>query len=179
MDYVVPHQGMVSAAAMAEERTYRKVVGKTGRTWLVSTDSMEGEADHIYVEGSPKDYPRGFGGDTLKFRLVDGSVKVLTGPWQSNSEALFADTDIDVRDKHRTFVVVGERWEFEGVTRTIKNVLYIDRPGSVIGRFDRGDEIAQNVADRCQRPVVLYSRSSGGSSSKTVNPTPKETSTPV
>jgi len=177
MDYTVKDRQMTCASAEAEKCTYVMQVGKSGRRWLYP-DCGSNSASHIYVEGEKNS--QGFGGRTLTFKLTpdqlveNGEIK-LKGPWHSNSEALFEDTGVDLRDTHVTFVVVSKGREHLdmgecGWYKTVMtDVLYIDdEPTS--GSFRRGDEIAKKYANDLGEPVFLHSQSNGGSSTGQVKP---------
>lgn len=162
----IGRQPMISGRGSAESRRYRKYLGKSGRTWLVA--DQPNPAANIYVEGGPNS--RGFGGSTLTFPLVDGGEVSLKGPWHTNSDALFADTGVDVRDKHYTFVVISRRRESGPIFETIcVDVLYRDEEPQ-LGSFHRGDLLARQWAREIGAPVHLYSSSEGGSSSGFVKP---------
>lgn len=165
-DYVVTRQPMVCGSAEAESRRYHKHVGKSGKVWLVA--DQEDVAANVYVEGGPNS--DGFGGRTLTFPLVDGTEIKLKGPWHANSEALFADTGVDVRDRVFTFVVISrDRKSGENYESIMVDVLYKD-DAPQLGSFHRGDLLAREWAKEIDAPVFLYSQSSGGSSCGQVKP---------
>ncbi len=168
-DFVVGRLPMVCGSAEAESRRYYKHVGKSGKVWLVA--DQPDAAANVYVEGGPNS--DGFGGRTLTFPLVDGTELKLKGPWHANSDSLFHDTGIDVRDKHYTFVVISRgRESGEHYESVMVDVLYKDdRPR--LGSFHRGDLLAREWAQKLGTPVFLYSRSSGGSSCGQVKPDAK------
>lgn len=165
-DYVIHRQPMICGSFEAESRRYYKHLGKDGRMYLVA--DQPDAAANIYVEGGPNS--DGFGGRTLTFPLVDGGEIKLKGPWHTNSEDLFRNTGVDVRDRHYTFVVVSRRRESGKNYESIcADVLYRDdRPQ--LGSFHRGDVIAREWARSLNQKVHLYSQSSGGSSSGFVEP---------
>lgn len=165
-DFVVQRQPMVCGSAEAEKRRYHKHVGKSGKIWLVA--DQPNAAANIYVEGGPNS--DGFAGRTLTFPLVDGGEVSLRGPWHTNSDGLFADTGVDVRDKHYTYVVISRRRESgEHYESIMVDVLYRDDEPQ-LGSFHRGDELARQWAREIDAPVFLYSESEGGSSCGQVKP---------
>jgi hypothetical protein len=165
-DYVIGRQPMRCGSREAEIRKYHKYVGKSGKVWLVA--DQPNAAANVYVEGGPNS--DGFAGRTLTFPLVDGSEIKLKGPWHANSESLFADTGIDVRDCHYTFVVISRRRESGPHLETIcVDVLYRDDEPQ-LGSFHRGDVLARQWAQWIGAPVHLYSGSEGGASSGFVKP---------
>lgn len=101
----------------------------------------------------------------------------LRGGWHTNSEsafrelratnadALFVNTDpvVDIRQTHRTFVVIAEGKEGDLRNTVLKNVLYIDPEGGRLGYFDRNRDIADGIARALGKPVVVYRESAGGS----------------
>ena len=164
MDYEVKPEGMRSGMGEQASRVYKMYMGKSGRRWLVADQPNAG--DNVYVEGGDKS--DGFGGATLTFKLINREEVKLKGPWHSNSDALYADTEIDLREQHETFIVIGTGREYNQSNLSdyitiIKNVLYIDE-FPTIGSFYRGKELAQDFADDMEIPIVCYSRSRGGSS---------------
>ena len=171
---------MICGSADAEKRVYKKLIGKSGRIWLVAI--QDNPADNIYVSADPVENKpgykgfRGFAGRILEFTLEDGDVEKLAGPWATNSSALFKDTGYDIRDKYLTFGVIGLGREYKngcsgGVT--ITDVLYQDEDW-VIGEFNRVEKIAQKLANKLGKTVMKFSKSQGGSSCGQVKPEEKE-----
>lgn len=165
MDFEITEQRMICGSAEAERHVYQKVVGKSGRTWLFMPDS----ADNIYVSGDKGS--QGFAGRTLTFKLEDGSEMKLTGPWHSNSRALFDDTGVDLRAKHMTFVVIaeGRKCEAPRYQTILTNVIYKDEAPQR-SEFKRGDTMAQKLANELGKTLYVYSQTAGGSSCGPVNP---------
>lgn len=169
-DFTTRGYSMICASSEAERHEYYKFVGKSGRIWLVAEVSYAGE--HVYVSGDENS--QGFGGRTLRFNLVNGEGLDLKGPWHSNPEALFQDTGVDVRGRHRTFCVIAKYREFNGDKCTFKDVLYQDRE-PVLGYFDRPDvkKLAKNFAIELGHSVYVYKETKGGSSNFSVDPADK------
>lgn len=173
-DFEIERGTMLSGQYEAQKRTYKMLEGKSGARWMVAV--QEAPASHIYVEDlkPPADKRwAGFGGSTLTFRLEDGSEVKLTAPWHSNADALFEDTGCDVREMHRTFVVVARGRTNTGAPRyrtILTAVLYQDPEGGKLGRFERGRLLAQDWANRLGQEVFYYSESYGGSSHGPVKP---------
>lgn len=164
MDFEIKPPTSYSAAADAFQYKYHHYHGKHGSEYLVKDGPYA--ADNIYCKGRPGS--DGFGGATLTFKLVDGTTLEWAGPWHTNSQDLFGNTGIDIRDKHSTFVVIGEDVEIGGCKGNfrhpdiIKNVLYQDN-GWQESEFDRGDRLAQKMANERGERVYLYTASHGGS----------------
>ena len=170
MDYIITHQPMYSGRADAERRKYHKYDGKKpGSVWLVADQPNAGD-NIYYCDFDPKS--QGYGGSTLKFMLVDDTVIDLPAPWHSNSDALFTDTGVDVRDKHLTYVVIGMDNKYN--PDTVVDVIYQDKEPTV-GAFERGDDMAKSLANKLGKPVYAYRQSQGGSSMGQVRPDSKET----
>jgi len=165
MDYKVERMGMISGMAEAESRKYIPLVCDRG-LWLVADQPNMG--DNVYFCSFD---PRsdGFGGAVLRFNLVDGGHIDLPGPWHGNTDSLFYDTGIDIRDTHLTFVVVAKDRDHEDGQTIFKDVLYMDEKPT-IGYFDRGEAIAKEWANKLGEPVMYYSESQGGSISCPVYP---------
>lgn len=165
-DFVIQRQPMICGSAEAESRRYHKFVSRSGRIYLVA--DQEDAAANIYAEGGPNS--DGFGGRTLTFTLVDDTKLELKGPWHTNSQDLFNNTGVDVRDQHYTFVVISRRRESgEHYESIMVDVLYRDG-GPKLGSFHRGDILAREWAREIGAPVFLYSQSKGGSSCGQVKP---------
>jgi len=117
MNWIDEPYRMQSGRYEAEIRKYKKLIGKSGRIWLVAI--QDNPADNIYVSAaSAENQPgykgfRGFAGRTLTFELEDGDILELQGPWATNSDALFKDTGYDIRDKYLTFGVIGLSRKYE------------------------------------------------------------------
>lgn len=180
MDITISRRGMTCASAKAEARTYKKINGsRPGTIWLVAV--QDAAADNIYFHDSNDKNSDGFAGRVIHFQLESpvpgqtGDVLSLKGPWHSNSDALFADTGYDVRYKCRTRVIISRGREYnDKYQQVLKDVIYNEPPEGKLGRYGRGEEIAQRIADETGEPVYLYSESDGGSSSQQVKPTKKE-----
>lgn len=161
-EYVTDDYQMFSGQEEAVSHRYHKYVGKSGNTWLVA--DTEAAAENIYVTDSPRnDGKEGFGGALLSMPCVDGTVFPLKGGWHTNASALYADTGIDVRDKHRTFVVLSRARATtdDGTYRTIfRDIVYRDIEPT-LGIYDRDKVLMALYPDA----NYVYSASKGGSSS--------------
>lgn len=157
-DFVVQRMPMICGSAEAESRRYHKYIGKSGKIWLVA--DQEDAAANVYVEGGPNS--DGFAGRTLTFPLVDGSEIKLKGPWHTNSDSLFQDTGVDVRNRVYTFVVIGRRVEYGEHYETIcADVIFKDDEPQ-LGSFHRGDELGRQFARQEGKPVYVVRQSKGG-----------------
>jgi len=177
MDYKIENQPMICGQSEAASRKYKKFQGKSGRFWYVSV--QENEGDNVYVSPDVRETKpgyrgfQGFGGATIPFELEDGTVDHVRGPWHSNCEALFQDTGYDARDKHLIFGVIARDfgpdpdnpWG-QGI---MIDVIWMDEKPTV-GSFDRVTELAKEIANKEGKPVICYSRSTGGSSRGQVKP---------
>jgi len=162
--FVGGHLPMKSGAFEASKFVYKKVTDRNGNVWLYPANSPA-PAEQVHVH-NPKDLnSQGYGGATLQFVLEDGTVYSARGPWHGNADALFAATDIDIRDTHFTFGCVALRRVYvsDGAT-SFEGILHADKDW-VLGRFDRLKYIAIVCATELKHPVVCYLQSSGGSSS--------------
>lgn len=169
MDYIIEGQPMRCGSYEAEQRRYKKVIGKLGKIWLYAV--QDNPADNIYVSGGKNS--DGFGGRSISFTLEDGTIEELSGPWHTNSDDLYNNTGIDLRDKHLTFVVIGKGRKTlrtkQGWVDIILDVLYKDDKPT-IGKFERGEVIAQKLANKLKQTVYCYSQSQGGSSNSPIEP---------
>jgi len=145
-----------------KEHTHKKYIGKSGRTWIVANVENAGADIHV---SDPNPNSQGYGGSSLKFLLEDGSFEELQGPWHANSDALYADTGVDVRDKHLTIGVISKNRK-DGF---LIGILYLETVPE-LGVFDRTNKIAQKLANMHKKTLYLYCRSSGGSSCGPIEP---------
>lgn len=170
MNYTPKRHEMFSGQGVAESLKYKKLVGKSGNTWLVAIQPNEG--DNVYITNNPENSGgQGFGGAHLNMELEDGTVFVLKGGWHANSNSLFEDTGYDCRDKHLTFVVIAKDRKFVPylIHGELIDVIYMDDKPT-IGEFDRGEKLAQQIANAQKERVCRYTETSGGSSSGFVEP---------
>ena len=153
---------------------WRKVIGKSGRIWVYPIIANSGDQIHVSANSAENEPGyrgfRGYGGSTLKFLLEDGEILELHGPWHSNSDALVEDTEIDLRDKHLTYMIIAKERECNDHSQcTFKDVLYQDTQ-PMVGEFYRGTLLAMKMSKDLGIPLALYSESPGGSSNGIVYP---------
>lgn len=109
------------------------------------------------------------GGATLPFKLEDGSVDMVKGPWCSNTRALFSDTGIDLRDQHFIkYVICKDLVETSGIVYC-KNVLELVNEPSPM-EFSHADKVAQKYANQLGEQLRYVRVSSGGSCIGYANP---------
>lgn len=165
-EFVTDDYQMFSGQGEAVRQKYHKYIGKSGNTWLVA--DSEWAAENVYVTDSPKNNgTQGFGGAVLKMPLVNGEIFELKGGWHTNSDALFSDTGIDIRNKYRTFVVLAkERFSLDDGTWRIgfKGILYKDKEPT-LGHFNRYKDLIKQYPEA----KYYYSSSRGGSSSGSIS----------
>lgn len=164
--------GMVSALAeQSSVPLWDYTVGKNGIHWFWPTD--HDEAGAMVHCGSPVMAGKrsgGYGGRTITFMTKDGGIDIQ-GPWHSNSDALFEETGVDIRDRHRTYGIVSMNRDYDGTTTIMVGVVHADPEDGAIGTFGRIEEMAKKFADRHERPFYYYRKSRGGSSCGSVYPT--------
>lgn len=152
---------MVSGQGNAQSFIYKKHTGKSGANWFIPINSEE-PAAHVQVHYPSSKYSDGYGGAALLFQLDDGTTYRAQGPWHSNSDSLFRDTGIDIRDKHLTFVVLSKA--SKGYPTELIDVVYQD-PQPLLGKFDRYKDLIKQFPEA----RYYYSESSGGSFSGPCN----------
>lgn len=154
------HQPMVSARGEIEERPFKMLVGKTGRRWFVAC--QEAEADNIYVEGGKNS--QGMGGATCPFLLESGETVNIQGPWKTGADGLFGETGYDAREKYTSQGIIalgkeyGSPWPAPDL---FTDVLHHDKE-SVIGAFDRIENMAQEYANKLGKKVWMSVVTAGG-----------------
>lgn len=168
-EYITNRYEMRSAHSYVTDAIWKKHIGKSGKIWLTLAN---GSADMMLVEGGPNS--RGFGGATLQCKLEDGTIQELTGPWSSNTESLFADTGIDLRNKIITWGVIGRWRDFPRTTRIdhrniIGGLIEFDSEPTA-GIFERIETRARELAYQRDEILFYYSQSFGGSSCGSVLP---------
>lgn len=163
MNYTPPPYSQFSASHKAQQQIYQKVQSKTGRTtWYVPTDTDRYDWS-IQVDAHDPD-SQGYAGRTLEFRLDNGTTTKVKGPWQSNADALFSVTGIDLRDKFWSLVVLSKAIENINGIRTFIDVVYKDdKP--VQGSFFRYRELIKKHPEA----KYYYSATRGGASSGPCN----------
>lgn len=166
------NNAMVCASYEASLKTYRKVGGKSGNTWLVPT---LGDPSKIHLDRhDPKS--KGYGGSTLTFRLDNGEEYSVKGPWNSNSDSLYHDTGIDLRNNHKSRGIVAlkrevpeDRSRYSSMDYIYKDVLHLDED-MVRGSFNRVEDIGQKIANELNQTVYYQVVSQDGGSSGTIEP---------
>lgn len=156
---------MFSARSEAESRGYKLITGKSGRRWLYN-DEIVDAGDAIYVEGGPNS--RGFGGSTLAFPLLAGGTLSLKGPWHSNSNALFADTGVDLRNRRLVWGCIGRRREYHNDQSATCDLLWFDRE-PIEGPLDRVEQLAARMSDERGEALYYFWMTRGCSTSGSVN----------
>lgn len=167
-DLFIPRRGMICGSNDAQARVFEKHVGKSGNTWLVAV--QENAAANVYVTNNPANTTsrnqgfEGFGGSTLSFPLTDGTVFEAHGPWHTNSDALYEDTGVDVRNRHFTWVALGMDRDHIDSATIIRGVVYKDEQPT-LGSFNRYKEIIKLHPEA----LVYFMESEGGSSSGAIS----------
>jgi len=154
--------------------TYQKLDCKKGIYYIANQDNV---ADNIYFKSNISDEKsEGFGGATLKFTLVDGTIDFVKGPWHSNSTSLFLNTGVDIRDKSFTRGIIAleckpcENW-YEGYIYS--KVLHYDQY-KVLGSFLRINNLAQEFANELNKNVYYAVKTGGGGSAGLIEPIKKD-----
>lgn len=147
-----------------EEKRWKRVVGKR-TTWYIPLNDYP--AEEIHCAGGPDS--QGYGGSTISFTLENGEVVKEKGPWHSNSESLFHDTSIDIRNTHRTYGIIAVDNNWANGHWSYKDIIYKDS-GPTPGHFNRIERLAQDIANLLDSPLYFYSCSPGGSYSAGVRP---------
>ena len=171
IDVTEPYRMISARAEQAAVKLWNYVIDADGTHWFWPHDHPEpGAMVHCgspVMAGKRSD---GYGGATLNFSTPDGVIPIQ-GPWHTNTNALFEKTGVDLRDRHLTYGVVGTGREYENNRTIITGLVHADPPEGVLGRFERIETLAQELADRECRPFYYFRRSRGGSSCGLVYPT--------
>lgn len=84
------------AKVEVESKTFLKIVDHRGYIWYASiNDPAAGNWVHMANFGAND----GYGGREISFKLTDGTIETIKGPWQVPASWLFRATGFDVRDQ--------------------------------------------------------------------------------
>lgn len=103
----------------------------------------------------------GFSGRKIELKMEDGSKTILNGPWHSNSEALFQQTGVDLRNKCASIGAISKSRDYKDSECVLIDILYKDND-VVIGRFDRIKELAHQMSKDLGVKLAYFSATSGG-----------------
>jgi hypothetical protein len=152
-----------------DEAPYKMVRSKSGRAYFYR--DVKFGAGNIYADGGPGS--EGMGGRTCRFELEDGTHYDSIGPWMTNSNDLFAQTGVDLRNRHASRLILARKIEYP-------KGQYCDRPDMldvvhyeeefVEGTFDRANILAQDIADKMGEKLFYFIETSGGAQSFHVLP---------
>jgi len=134
--------------------------------WYLIPVNIPNRADYIYTRKKDIGKSFGFGGDVLIFKLNDGRLFSLQGPWHTNSNSLFHDTGISVGDEYFTWGYIYEQKEparVKGSLYTMINVIYQDNSW-ILDRFDRIENHTKKLVQHFKKSLYYSSFSRGGSS---------------
>jgi len=144
-----------------ENIRWRRYRGTAGAIWLVA--DVPNQGDHI-IYWSPNGSREGYGGATLTFNLDTGETIRLQGPWHRNSDDLFSDTGIDVRNKHYTRGVLALEHKFVIFSLHGKYIDVVhEDTDRVLGLFNCIERMAQEEANRRAVPIHFMVETIGGS----------------
>lgn len=158
------HDPMICCSYEAESRIYQSFIGKSGRRWVVAIDKEP--ANYIYIEGGKNS--KGFGGRTLEFKLQNGEIIRLQGPWHSNADALYKDTGYDIRDKYFTIGIIGLHRQRNGYQELYWDILHEDQK-PILGEYDRIEKLAVEFANKLQKTIYYSYKSNGGGISSSIS----------
>ena len=132
------------------------------RLWLVGANTLA-PADHIYVGYREDTGSKGYGGRHMIFNLTDHNMAVtLQGPWHSNSDALYENTGIDLRDKHYVQLVVGlSRRNGPSYRTTLTDIVYYEPPG--VRAYDGYKATMRELYEKYRCDLYYWHGGSGGS----------------
>lgn len=89
----------------------------------------------------------------------------MEAPWHSNADALFQDTGCDVRDKYLTQGICALKRTSQAYKPDLyEDVLHYDEK-AVIGKYERVNEIAQELSNKLGKKVYYAVISASGGES--------------
>jgi hypothetical protein len=162
MDIKAKEYRQVSAFPHAYNDTpYRKVMGKSGKAWFYKPGKFAATA--IYVDGGKGS--QGFGGQTLQFKLEDGTTFDSAGPWMTTAENMLADTGVDLRDQQATRVIISRKVHYPkniyAFMPDMIDVVYYEEQ-FVEGRFERAKEKVREIVKETGESLHYFIESFGG-----------------
>ena len=161
---------MVSGQGEQAVRTYKKIIGENN-TWYVAV--QDNAADNVYCTPNFRkegERSQGFAGATLQFKLEDGTVDNVQGPWHGNAGSMKLDTGIDLTNTCLTQGICAK-----GITGSLLagyeylDVLHYDEVAT-LGSYNRIEELAQKLANENNCTVHYAMKSSGGGHSHYKDP---------
>jgi len=159
MNIKIKHGGMISGMGEVADRIWRCIPCKDNpkQRWFWPINDPEPGA-HVHFD--PNDpTSKGYGGSTLDFHMETRETISVKGPWHGNTDSMFRDTGIDLRDQHLTLVILSKEIGGDFRNPEMVDVIYHeDKP--VLGRFDRYKDIIQAHPEA----NYYYMESHGGSS---------------
>lgn len=145
---------------LISDYVYKKLQGKGKHIWLVPVNN-DPSMIHVHTQ-SPSS--QGYGGSNIEFKIDDGSIYMVKGPWRSNTEDLFLETGLDLRKNHETFGIIAldrRSVKHKPMQYDYFDVLHMD-DGPVIGEFDRIEKMAQIKANDLNKNVYYQVQTAGG-----------------
>lgn len=147
---------MFSASGVVQDNSFTKHPCARG-VWYVAASGDR--ASNIFFSGTNKE---GMAGRTLSFKLTDGTVDLVEGPWMGNTDELYKDTGVDLRDKHLMRYVICRELTHNGPEVYCKDVLaLVDEPSEMT--YSECTELAQKMANTLNERLRYAYESSGGS----------------
>ena len=141
---------------------HRKIASKdTEQDYYVPVDIVN-VADHIHVTDPKPGAMRGYAGRAMAFDMDDGmTVDYVKGPWHTNSHSFMKHTNMNVGELHLTQIELRDG-------ETGEELYAEEKP--VLGHYYRGTRIARQLAIVRNKPIEVFVRSNGGTSSHTEYP---------
>lgn len=143
-----------------QNNIYKKVLGKNGRTYYY-TLNVNSPIAVTPINGDMN----GCAGRTIYFPLEDGTTDQVVAPWFINSDDLFEQTDIDLRELYASFVVItpeSEKLYVNNVFGKDVEVYYMDDE-PIVGSYYRWLIIAKQIFENDSTVnAIRYFSYSGG-----------------
>lgn len=187
-NFTSPGYTMISAQGDSMSREWLHIKGKKW-DWLVLPNE---EADIMLCYKDSGGTSRGFGGNTLKLKVIGELIKPAPiiaaglhidyevnmfqeprefcwqGPWSSNSRSLFEDTGYNLINRIKTWGCIGTDRIFGNNQNGIGNLIYFDEE-PMYGLHSRIEDMAKALSDQMECVLYYYSESHGGSSLGPIN----------
>lgn len=123
-------------------------------------------ANHIYFRGR-ENYSNGFAGRTLSFKMEDGTIEYVQGPWNSNTDSLFTLVGIDYRKMHKTQGIISKQRPNEQYIHRKEDIIHFDE-NPVTGSFNRIEDLAKKLSKEMGISLYYEKISCGGGSASFV-----------
>lgn len=165
---------MTSGCGEQQVRTYERLTVDGQQYWVAS--DVPNRGDYVYGGGGPGS--QGFGGRRMQFRLANGAVDDVIGPWHTGLRGYPG-----VSDRHWSWCALGRAIDYGRSGRlfgdAIVDPVFVDPAEGCVHEFDRADALAALYARSLGAEIVGVVITAGGGHSIRATPETTRASTAV